>query len=100
MKIKELKVNNIEEFQELVNNQHFGISQAIVGAILDNIKTRKKNIPVLAVKCIQENNVFDITLERVDFIDTLKENIKHFEKREMFEECAKISNAIKELSEA
>lgn len=97
MKPKEFKVNTLEEFQDMVDKKHFSISEAIVSAILSNKKTRKKNVHILSVKCVEENVIFDITLERANFIDTLKENLKYFEERELYEECAKIHNGIKSL---
>ena len=99
LKPKEIEVNTLIEFQDLVDKKHFTISQAIVSSILKNLKTKKKNVHVLSVKCLEENTVFDITLEKTNFSDTLQENLKYFEEREMFEECAEISNAIKVLNE-
>jgi hypothetical protein len=55
---------------------------------------------MLSVKCIEENTVFDITLEKVAFADTLKQNLAYFEKHEMFEECVKINEAIAVLSKS
>ena len=97
-KPKEIEVKSLYEFQDLVDKKHFSISQAIVSSILNNIKTRKKNVHVLSVKCTEENTIFDITLEKNNFVETLKENLPYFEEREMFEQCAEISNAIKTLS--
>lgn len=97
-KPKEFEVNTLEDFQTLVDKKHFTISQTIVNSILSNLKTRKKNIHILSVKCLQENTVYDITLERSHFSHTLKENLKYFEQREMYEECAKISEAIETLN--
>lgn len=97
-KPKEIKVNTIDEFRNLVDKKHFSISQAIVSSILSNLKTRKKNVHVLSVKCLEENTIFDVTLERTNFSETLKENLKYFEEREMYEQCAEIDSAIKTLS--
>ena len=94
----EIEVRSMTDFQDLVDKKHFSISQAIVSSILSNLKTRRKNVHVLSVKCLEENTIFDITLERDNFSETLKENLKYFEDREMYEECAEISNAIKALS--
>jgi hypothetical protein len=93
-KPKEFEVRSLEDFQNLVDKKYFGISEAIVDSILNNLKTRKKNIHILSVKCVEENTVFDLTLEKNNFSDTLKENLKYFEEREMYEDCAKISQAI------
>jgi hypothetical protein len=97
-KPKEIKVNTMEEFRNLVDKKHFSISQAIVSSILSNLKTRKKNVHVLSIKCLEENTIFDITLERTNFSETLKENLKYFEQHEMYEECIEIDKAIKALT--
>ena len=76
-KPKEIEVRSLNDFHELVEKKYFGISEAIVQSILGNLKTRKKNIHVLSVKCIEEATVFDITLEKVNFKETLKENLKY-----------------------
>jgi len=97
-KPKEFEVNTLDDFQDLVDKKHFSISQAIVNSILSNLKTRKKNIHILSIKCLQENTIFDITLEKTHFSHTLKENLKYFEQREMYEECAEIHKAIETLN--
>jgi hypothetical protein len=99
-KPKEIEVRSLNDFHELVEKKYFGISEAIVQSILGNLKTRKKNIHVLSVKCIEEATVFDITLEKVNFKETLKENLKYFEQREMYEECGQIHKAIEVLSKS
>lgn len=99
-KPREIEVKTMDEFRDLVDKKHFSISQAIVSSILGNLKTRKKNVHVLSVKCLEENTIFDITLEKNNFPDTLKENIKYFEDREMYEECAEIQKAINTLTKS
>jgi hypothetical protein len=99
-KPKEIEVRSLNDFHELVEKKYFGISEAIVQSILGNLKTRKKNIHVLSVKCVEEATVFDITLEKVNFKETLKENLKYFEQREMYEECGQIHKAIEVLSKS
>jgi len=72
-KPKEIEVRSLNDFHELVEKKYFGISEAIV---------------------------LDITLEKVNFKETLKENLKYFEQREMYEECGKIHKAIEVLSKS
>ena len=98
MKPKEFKVTTMYEFQELVEKKDFNISKAIVDSIIQNIKTCKKLVHVMSVKCVNEGEIIDITLEKIHFVNTLKENIKYFEEREMYEECARIYESIKYLS--
>jgi hypothetical protein len=98
MKPKEFKVTTMYEFQELVEKKDFNISKAIVDSIIQNIKTRKKLVHVMSVKCVKEDEIIDITLEKIHFVNTLKENIKYFEEREMYEECTRIYESIQYLS--
>ena len=93
-----IKVNSVNDFQDMVNKKDFTISKAVVDTILGNLKTRKKSILALSVKCIEENQILDITLEKTHFLDTLKTNLPYFEKREMYEDCVRINNAIIQLS--
>lgn len=99
MKPITFKVNTLEEFQEMIDKKDLSISKAVVDSILGNLKTRKKNVHMLSVKCIEENTIFDITLERKEFADTLKQNLVHFEKHEMFEDCIRIKSGIKLLEQ-
>lgn len=98
MKPKEITVKSIDDFQKLIDDRAFSISEAVVGSILSNLKTRKKNVHVLSVKCLEDKTIFDITLEKKHFIDTLRDNLKYFEERELYEECSKIHKAIDSLN--
>lgn len=100
MKPKEFKVKTLEDFQEMVNKKDINIHQAIIKSILDNLKTRKKNIHMFSVKCSNDNTIFDITLEKKHFANTLKENLEYFEKQEMYEECGQINEAIAALNKS
>ena len=87
-------LNNSEEFQKMINDKDFRISQAIVETILNNLTTKKKHIHVLSVSCLEENATYDITLERKHFVDTLEENLKYYIEQEKYEDCTKIVQAI------
>jgi hypothetical protein len=100
MKPSVLQVRSIEDFQDMVNEKDFDIAKAVVNTVLDNLKTRKKTICVLSVKCMEENQVLDITLDKTHFVDTLKTNLPYFEKREMYEDCVRINEAIAHLSKS
>ncbi len=70
--VVEITVNNTEEFQELVDNKDFRIAKAVVDGILNNINSKKKHIHVLSITCLEEGEIYDITVERKYFIDTLE----------------------------
>jgi hypothetical protein len=97
MATPEIIVESTDEFQELINNKDFRIAKAIVEGILSNINTKKKHVHVLSVICEDEDEIFDITVERKHFIETLDENLKYYVENEEYEGCQKIIEAIKLL---
>jgi len=95
----EFVVNNNQEFQDMIDNKDFRISKAIVGSILSNLDSKKKNIHILSVTSLEEDSTFDITLEKKHFVQTLEENLKYFVEKEMYEDCQKIQSAINKLNQ-
>jgi protein-arginine kinase activator protein McsA len=95
----EITVNTTEEFQEMVDRKDFRIAKAIVESILENISTKKRNIHILSVACVEDNAIYDLTLDRKFFVDTLEENLKYFIEQERYEQCQEIVNAINKLKE-
>ena len=97
MAVPEINVDNTDEFQELINSKEFRIAKAIVEGILANMNTKKKHVHVLSVVCEDEEEIFDITVERKHFCETLDENLKYYVENEEYEGCQKIIEAIKLL---
>ena len=93
----EITVQNAEEFQQMVDNKDFRIAEAIVSGILSNINKKKKNIHVLSVFCLEEEEIYDITVERKHFAETLEENLPYYVREERYEDCQKIVFTINEL---
>ena len=93
----EITVNTTEEFQEMVDRKDFRIAKAIVESILTNINTKKRNVHILSVACVEDNAIYDLTLDRKFFVDTLEENLKYFIEQERYEQCQEIVEAIKNL---
>jgi protein-arginine kinase activator protein McsA len=97
MAVPEIIVESTDEFQELINSKDFRIAKAIVEGILANMNTKKKHVHVLSVVCEDEEEIFDITVERKHFCETLDENLKYYVENEEYEGCQKIIEAIKLL---
>jgi len=95
----EITLNNSDEFQQMVDRKDFIIAEAIVKSILNNLNTRKNNVHILSITCLDNSSTYDITLDRKYFIETLQENLQHFVERELYEKCSEIVNAIKQLEE-
>jgi hypothetical protein len=95
--VAEITVNNSDEFQELVDNKDIRISKAIVNGILDNVNTKKKHVHVLSITCLEEGEIYDITVERKHFAETLEENLPYYIREEYYEDCQRIVKTINEL---
>ena len=95
--VKRIKVKNVEEFEEMLQEQDLKISKAIVEVALKNLKGKKRFIPVMEIHVEEDESIFDITLDRQDIVSTLQQNLEIHERNEDYEGCARISNALKEL---
>jgi hypothetical protein len=47
----------------------------------------------------QEQTIYDITIDRKEFVNTLEQNLPIYEKHELYEGCAEIVKAIKFLKD-
>jgi hypothetical protein len=95
----EINVFDSDEFEELVSSRDLRISSALIETILKNLNGRKRHLHALSVLIEQEQTIYDITIDREEFINTLKSNLPIFEENELYEQCDKIVKAIKFLEE-
>jgi|TARA_R110000787_G_scaffold21022_6_gene62479 hypothetical protein len=95
--VKLIKVNTYDEFLEMTKSQKFTISETIVGIILNNLKTKKLQIPVFEVQVEDEDSSYTLSIDTSEFLDILGKNLIHFENEEAYEGCQKIIKAIKYL---
>ena len=97
MKPIEVTVKNSEELASLMDEGSYEISKSMVSNIIENLNTKKKRIHVISIYCEEDNSVYDLTLERNNFLDTLEKNLETFERHEDYEGCAEIQKAISQL---
>jgi hypothetical protein len=93
----EISVFDSDEFEELVSQRDLRISKALVETILKNLKGRKRHLHALSVLIEQDQTIYDITVDRQDFVITLEQNLPIYEKYELYEKCAEIVKAIRFL---
>jgi hypothetical protein len=96
-KAVEFIVESTEEFEGMVVDHDFRIAHAIVEGIFANLKTKKKNVHLISVIVEEENSVFDITIDRKHFAETLEENLPYYVREERYEDCQRIADTISEL---
>lgn len=89
-----IEVKTIEEFEGLMEKDDLVISTIIIEAILRNIETKKRFTYIMTVYVEDNDEIYDITLEKSKFIETLMDHLPIQEKNEEFEKCSKILKAI------
>ena len=92
---EEITVKNNDEFEEIIANQDIRVAKALVETILKNLKGRKRHLHALSVMVLNEATIYDITIDRKEFITTLEKNLPIYEKNELYEKCAEMVEAIK-----
>lgn len=95
--MKEITVKNADELAELMEAGSYEISKSIVNNIIKNLDTDKKHIHVVSIFCISDAEMYDLTLERNKFLETLEMNLPMFEKNEDYVGCAQIIESINQL---
>ena len=95
--VRKITVENYDEFLAMTKNQKFTISQQIVETVLNNLDTRKKQIPIFEIEVENEGAVYTLSVKRDEFIQILNTNLIHFENEEAYEGCQKIIEAINYL---
>ena len=86
----EISVFDSDEFEQLVASRDLRISKALVDTILKNLNGRKRHVHALSVLVEQEQTMYDITIDRQEFVTTLEQNLPVLEKNEDYETCAEI----------
>jgi hypothetical protein len=95
----EISVFDSDEFEELIQQRDLRISKALVETVLKNLKGRKRHLHAMSVLVEQEETIYDITVDRNDFLVTLESNLPIYEQYELYEGCAEIVKAINFLKE-
>ena len=95
--VEEITVKDNSEFEEIIANHDIRVSRALVETILNNLKGRKRHLHALSVMVLNEQTIYDITIDRNEFIVTLEKNLPIYEENELYEKCSKIVKAIKYL---
>ena len=92
--VKQIRVDNYDEFLEMTRNQKFTMAESIVNVVLSNLKTNRKEIPVFEIEVYNEDLTYTLSVQKEEFLDILEKNLIHFENEEAYEGCQKIVEAI------
>jgi hypothetical protein len=95
----EFTVDSLEELNLMVESRDFIFAKSIVEGILATVNTDEPEAYLLAIKVNSENAIYDISVRREDFAETLEQNLPHYIREEEYEECRRIATAIEKLKE-
>ena len=93
----EMEFDTTQEVINILEGGNHDFSALIVDEVINNIKTRKREIPIVAIYVDQEDVTYEITVEKEVFIETLEFQLRIMEEFEDYERCQKIIDAIKIL---
>ena len=95
MKFKhKLEFDTTEELNVSFTEGNKTLSDIIVDVAIKNIKTKRKNIPVVQFTTKDDYLIYDVIIERSDMIETLEQNLEVMEEYEDYERCQKITDAL------
>jgi hypothetical protein len=98
MKFKHnLVYNNAQEVELMFIKGDYNLSRIVVDITLENLKTKKKVIPIASIYAEDEDIIFDLALDREDIEETLTQNLSIMERFEDYERCQKIVDGIKSI---
>lgn len=88
------EIKTTQELDEMFNGGKKELSDIIVDVALENIKSKRKVIPVITIYTQDTDMTYDIVIEREDMTETLEVNLDTMEDYEDYERCAKIQEAL------
>ena len=62
--VKQIKVDNYDEFLEMTRNERFTIAESIVEAVLSNLKTNRKEIPIFEIEVYNEDLTYTLSVQK------------------------------------
>lgn len=96
MKFKHhLVYENVYQVEAMLDRKDYDLSCLVVDTTLENLKTKRKVIPLVSIYSREEEIIWDVTLDREDMEETLKLNLSIMEDNEDYERCQQIVNGIK-----
>jgi hypothetical protein len=98
MKFKHhLTYSDSSKIESILSNGDYDLSCLVVDVALENLKTKRKVIPVVSIYSQDEDLIYDLTLDREDIEETLTQNLSIMERFEDYERCQKIVDGIKSI---
>ena len=85
------------EFEMETKQRTYSFAKVIVDTILQNLKSKRQHIHVFAIEVLDEEEIYDVTLHRENFLETLIDLLPIYEQEEDYLGCIEIQNAIKQI---
>jgi protein-arginine kinase activator protein McsA len=95
--IKEFSFETRDEFEKFVASKNKDLSIAIVDGIAANFNSKKNHIHVVTIAIAEEDHIYDLTVDKKLFLDTLEQNLETLLEHELYEKCVEVKNLIDKL---
>jgi hypothetical protein len=92
-----LEFETTEEINETFRGGNKELSDLIVDIALKNLKTKKKQIPVVSITANDDDLIYEVMIDREDLLETLETNLETMEEYEDYERCQKIADGVNYL---
>jgi hypothetical protein len=95
-----IEVQTFEEFENWVGlgentENKLNVSKIVVNSIIDNLN--ESDIHIFEILVRDQGTIYDVSVNKDDYIFTLTKNLQILEKFEEFELCGKVQKAINKL---
>lgn len=95
--VKEFNFKSREEFDEFIARKDKELSIAIIDGISKNFDSKKRHIHVVSISIDDEDQIYDLTVEKDQFLDTLEQNLDTLVQHELYEKCSEVKELIDKL---
>jgi|MDSW01.1.fsa_nt_gb hypothetical protein len=95
--VKEFSFETRDEFEKFVASKDKELSIAIVDGIAANFDSKKRHIHVVSIAIADEDHIYDLTVDKQMFLDTLEQNLETLLEHELYEKCVEVKELIDKL---
>lgn len=89
-----LEYKNYTTFLKKLEKREWSLIKKIIESILEAVSKKKKKVHVFEVFCIEENCIYDFSIEENQYKQILEKGLQDYIDRELYEDCSLIKKVI------
>lgn len=95
--ISRLVIPDVDTFDDMLDEGSYELATALVDGILSQLPMSGSRMKIVEVYVEEEDDIYDLSIDKTDIIETLQDNLVWYEREENYEGCATIVKAIETL---